>query len=95
MLKTVQEEKTSLKQPPKQSSPCQEEISDYYAHNYDHFAYETGLEKMVRLTVSRVDALGIYCGNDLAGYRREISDHVPIKLELDLKLRRGLRSHGN
>lgn len=98
ILKTVQSEKTSVKSP----TPTEDKSSDYtddydeidltsstdyYSRNYDHFSYEVTLEQILRLRSSRVEALGKYYGNDLEAYRREISDHVPIKLILNLKSR--------
>ena len=94
ILRTVQKEKTSLKQVKKDEEQRPVAMADYYANDYDHFSYETALDDKLRLTVSRVDALEKYYGNDLEAYRHEISDHVPIKLALDLTLREGLRSHG-
>ena len=95
-LKTVQTEKTSLKRPVSQdeSKLGPEELDsdvvdpasiDYYSRNYDHFSYEVTLADKMNLMVSRVDALADYYGNNLADYRKEISDHVPIKLVLNLK----------
>ena len=95
MLRTVQKEKTSLRQPKEDEENLTKElIPNYYAHNYDHFSYETDLDDKLKLNVSRVDALEKYCSNDLKAYRQKISDHVPIKLELNLSLREGLRSNG-
>ena len=91
-LRTVQEEKTSLKEVKKNEDSMG--FQDYYAHNYDHFSYETGLDQKLRMQVSRVDALSTYYNNDLETYRKKISDHVPIKLVLSLTLRERLRSNG-
>lgn len=82
ILKTVQTEKTSLKQ---NSPDTPISDNDYYANNYDHFSYEISLLDKLKLQDSRVPALRKYYENDLAAYRKEISDHVPIKLILDLK----------
>ena len=97
-LKTVQDQKTSVKVPSESSGADTEtdddfdvidltQSGDYYSRNYDHFSYEVTLEEKLGLHSSRVDALGKYYGNDLESYRREISDHVPIKLILNLKNR--------
>lgn len=91
-LRTVQEEKTSLRTA--QSVEKSVGIPDYYVHDYDHFSYETGLDQKLRMQVSRVDALSTYCHNDLEAYRKKISDHVLIKLVLSLTMREGLRSNG-
>lgn len=94
ILRTVQKEKTSLKQPQRDDNGNAIPLDDYYAHNYDHFSYETDLDDKLKLKVSRVDALAQYCSNDLKIYRQKVSDHVPIKLTLNLTLREGLRSYG-
>lgn len=97
-LKTVQTEKTSLRalsESDSEDADSSEErdvidltrSTDYYSRNYDHFSYEVTLEQSLRLTSSRVEALGKYYNNDLEAYRREVSDHVPIKLTLNLKNR--------
>lgn len=97
-LKTVQREKTSLKQTVTTYNTSdlnlehdtdvknENDISSY-SQNYDHFSYELTLDDKMRLTASRVEALGKYYGNDLELYRKEVSDHVPIKLIMDLKTR--------
>lgn len=98
ILKTVQSEKTSLRastDPDGEEAETDEEsdvidltgTTDYYSRNYDHFSYEVKLEQSLRLGISRVEALGKYYSNDLEAYRREVSDHVPIKLTLNLKNR--------
>ncbi len=97
-LKTVQTEKTSLRalsESDTEDAESDEERDvidltrsiDYYSRNYDHFSYEVTLEKSLRLKSTRVEALGKYYSNDLEAYRREVSDHVPIKLTLNLKNR--------
>lgn len=78
-LLTVQGEKTSLK-----SADDSNEM-DYYAHDYDHFSYDASLEQTVFLEVSRVDALKTYYDNNLELFRKEVSDHVPIKLFIELR----------
>ena len=86
--RTVQEEPTTLKLP-----NCQTSVEECYANNYDHFTYEigeNGLEKKLMLFPQRVEALTKYYKEEeqsvekLRKYRTEISDHVPIKLTIDL-----------
>lgn len=85
-FKTVQEEKTSLKQ-----AKGQENLEDCYANNYDHFTYELNLKDKLKLQESRVEPLTKYFyeeanpGKMLEAYRKKISDHVPIKMSIDLK----------
>lgn len=95
-LKTVQHEKTSLKQTSATYNTSDLNLEhdtdiknkndiDNYSQNYDHFSYELTLDDKMSLTVSRVEALGKYYDNDLKLYRKEVSDHVPIKLIMDLR----------
>ncbi len=97
-LKNVQIEKTTLKQPKSSVENVEEKeldgdamldenTTDYYSRNYDHFSYDIDLLDKMKLIDSRVEALGSYYKNDLEAFRKEISDHVPIKLTIDLKTR--------
>lgn len=95
-LLTVQKEKTTVKSPKsidtftdgeeQDIDLFQENDTDLYAHNYDHFSYELKLLEKIDLKDSRVEALGMYYGNNLEEYRKEISDHVPIKLKLNFNV---------
>lgn len=86
-FKTVQESETSLRMAHDQQS-----IEACYANNYDHFTYEMDLIGKLKMTeANRVEALTKYFPeeneivNKLQGYREKVSDHVPIKLSIDLK----------
>lgn len=81
-LITVQNEKTTLKQSQKD---CENTNDTLYSHDYDHFTFDESYFNKMMMGWSRVDALEKYYNNDLESYRVEISDHVPIKLELHLK----------
>ena len=69
----------------------QAEIEECYANNYDHFTYELDLIKKLKLNPERIETLGKYsseetsAGDKLKAYRTKVSDHVPIKLSIDLK----------
>ena len=84
--KTVQEEKTSLRYAKNQST-----INDCYANNYDHFTYEIELIKKLKLNTERIEPLERYFFEEpspsemLKAYRTKVSDHVPIKISIDLK----------
>ena len=100
-LRTLQKEKTTLKQDsPSDDMPSNNKDSDkeaysadvinqieadYYSQDYDHFSMETDLLDKLGIQISRVNALEKYYEGNLDAYRREISDHVPIKLELNLR----------
>jgi endonuclease/exonuclease/phosphatase family metal-dependent hydrolase len=85
-FETVQKEKTSLRQVGDQK--C---IEDCYSQDYDHFTYEDELLLKLKLKSERVEALSEYfavekdASQKLKSYREKVSDHVPIKLTIDLK----------
>lgn len=80
-VKTVQSQRTTVRQ---KAPDNPQNAEAYYSKNYDHFSYEVDLLDKLSLVDSRVTALGDYYSNELDDYRREISDHVPIKLTLNL-----------
>ena len=61
---------------------------DEYISDFDHFGYND--ERFIGTDVKthRVDSVKKYLGNDFSLHRKEISNHVPIKLELNLNTRR-------
>ncbi len=86
-FRTIQDEKTTLIRNP----TGQESLDMCYANNYDHFTYEDDLGHKLRLTPERVEALTKYFpeltspADKLNDYRNKVSDHVPIKLTVDLQ----------
>ena len=54
------------------------------AEAVDHFSYKSEFLKALNPVPSRVDALALYAGGDGSRYFREVSDHVPIKLQLQV-----------
>lgn len=88
-FKTVQEEKTSLKTV--KTIDKNSDLCDCYRSNYDHFTYEFDLIRKLKLHEERIEALGRYFGKEksvqemLRLYREKVSDHVPIKMTVDLK----------
>ena len=61
-----------------------EGAEDLYSQDYDHFSYDKYRFSGVGLSEpERVDALKNQYNNDLSLYRKEVSDHVPIKIVLD------------
>lgn len=95
---TEQREKTTLKRPANNTIPsddgeeAEEELFeqtslDYFSRNYDHFSYDSNISRYIG-DIERVNAVEKYYNNDLGAYRKEISDHVPIKMVLNLNPRR-------
>lgn len=65
---------------------------DYYSHNYDHFSMYKDTYDKLYISVSRVEALEKYytemdISEKLRKYQHDVSDHVPIKIEIDFKKR--------
>ena len=97
--RTVQNLPTSLKRPNSDSAIKDDEdieteqlteITDYYSKNYDHFSYDIELEDKMLISPSRVEAVDSLYKKEtdrnerLKLYRDKISDHVPIKITVDL-----------
>ena len=99
-LRTLQSEKTTLKriepahnETSKKDSEREDQaaevmtdaVSDYYSQDYDHVSSDVNTLDIIGVTVSRVDALEKYYSQQLREYRREISDHVPIKICINMR----------
>lgn len=84
-IKTVQDELTTL------SHSCNTDAEETgvkdtrYANNYDHFSYDMERFEGTVLIPSRIDTLKNYMGDDLKLHKRQISDHVPIALDMHLR----------
>lgn len=53
-----------------------------FSSNYDHFTYDTVSFSSISAKVSRINSVEKYCGNDYEKHRKEISDHVPIVIQI-------------
>jgi hypothetical protein len=38
----------------------------------------------IPLKITRINAVNTYLGNDFTQYRKKVSDHVPVKMEIEL-----------
>ncbi|GHU44994.1 hypothetical protein FACS1894111_13010 [Clostridia bacterium] len=70
-VQTLQEMKTTLKN-----------TESDYSKSYDHFSFDTEKNSSVPYTVSRIDAVNRYFNGDFIKYKKNVSDHVPVKLEI-------------
>lgn len=61
--------------------------NDGYSNNYDHFSFdEIRFDKGgVKYTYSRIDSVNQYWSGDFAGHKKELSDHVPIVMNISLR----------
>lgn len=86
---TIQDKPTTLNRTQKEDGTY---ISTGYTENdYDHFSLTRELEEKVVKNADRVDAVNIYYDGDdgFEVYRKQVSDHVPIMLDIDLRKHRG------
>lgn len=86
-IRTIQDQLTTLKMTnPEDGKDDMEAVSkgDIYAHNYDHFSHEDNDRYNEVIRCWRVDAIRKYENDDAYKYRREISDHIPIMLSIEL-----------
>lgn len=81
-IRTVQDQLTTVKN---RSRLNPDEPVRGYANNYDHFSYDEDRFSDLHPKVKRVDTVRKYCGDDFEKHKKEISDHVPISIEIDLK----------
>ena len=79
---TVQSDLTTLKSKKEGVSYSQ---ADGYANNYDHFTYDEKRFEGIKLDVKRIEAVKNYYGDDFDLYRKEVSDHLPIVLDLEFR----------
>ena len=81
-VKTVQEKPTTLR-----SSKPDDKSTWGYKNNFDHFTYsERDIEwKGGSCKYDRIDAVDKYYEDRFDIYHKEVSDHVPIVLELNIK----------
>ena len=56
-----------------------------YVNNYDHASYDKNRYTGVSVNVSCINAVEKYCGGDFEKYRKYVSDHLPICIEINLK----------
>lgn len=81
-IRTVQDQLTTVKN---RSKLNPDEPVRGYANNYDHFSYDEDRFSDLHPKVKRIDSVRKYCDDDFEKHKKEISDHVPISIEIDLK----------
>lgn len=79
-VRTIQDQLTTLKQT---SNNLGEQVRGY-ANNYDHFSYDENRFADVTVKSQKIDSVRKYCNDDFECHRKEVSDHVPISLNLEL-----------
>lgn len=82
---TVQEQKTSLKRNVDNEAQDNNDNDYGYANNFDHFTFDSNRFEGIGNNYQRIDAVKKYYKNDFETYKQEISDHIPILMDIELK----------
>jgi endonuclease/exonuclease/phosphatase family metal-dependent hydrolase len=77
ITKTVQEKETTISKE-----------NAYYVSDYDHFSYDEEGFAATEIIYDRIDSVSKYLNNDFKKHWEDVSDHVPIRIELNLNPRR-------
>jgi exonuclease III len=58
-----------------------------FVNDFDHCSYNEKFfkERNIKIAVKRINSVELYSENDVIKHRKTISDHVPIKIELNLR----------
>lgn len=60
------------------------ENADPFSSNFDHFTFDANRFTGVSLSCNRINTVEKYCDGDYVKHRDNISDHVPVVLDLSL-----------
>ena len=55
-----------------------------YANNYDHFTYSPELSQFISVKYNTIDVINKYCNGDFEYYQKNISDHIPIVMTVEI-----------
>lgn len=82
---TMQEQLTTLCKPDKTGDQEQEPSpASNYANNYDHFTYSPETSPFTGVSCHAIDVVSKYCGGDFEYYQKNISDHIPVVIEIEI-----------
>lgn len=76
---TMQNDLTTLRNPNDDVKP------HGFANNYDHFTYDKKRFSNLKVRCDSIDTVEKYCNGDFEKYRKEVSDHIPIAIEIDFR----------
>lgn len=79
---TIQDGLTTLRKP---SSVSNDDWSvSKYANNFDHFTYSPQLSNFINVSYEVVDAVNKYYDGNHQEYFENISDHLPITMDVEI-----------
>lgn len=76
IITTIQHELSTLKK--------ESDDDNIFANNYDHFTFDAVRFNNVLVSCKRINAVEDYCKGDSEEYRKMISDHVPVLMEMTI-----------
>lgn len=84
VIQTFQEGLTTLKMIQKGHEEEYKKMQKY-ANNFDHVTYDTRRFSGIGIKIRKIDAVRQYNNSDFVHYRNNISDHIPIYVEIASK----------
>ena len=84
IITTIQKELSTLKK--KQEDDSQDvDDNNIFANNYDHFTYDASSFRDVVVTCQRINTVDKYCDGDKEKHIKDISDHLPVMMNIDIR----------
>ena len=80
IITTVQHDLSTLR---KQDSD--NDAKGIFANNYDHFTYDIERFNGVIMSCNHIDTVEKYCGGDAEKHIKNISDHIPVSLGMEIR----------
>ena len=80
-IRTIQNKLSTLAS----NTDTKDPIKGIFANNYDHFTYDEERFDDVTVRSYRVNAVRKYCSGNQEKYLKEISDHMPITVNLEFR----------
>lgn len=78
IMTTVQKGLTTI-------AKAQDEKGSVFANNYDHFTYDINRFSDVLVSCNEINTVEKYCAGDHERHLKDISDHVPVEMRLNLR----------
>lgn len=82
---TIQDQLTTLRDMERGNYYQNEDAADSgLANNFDHFSYSPELSPFKSVKCETIDAINKYCNGNYTYYRKNISDHLPVVMTINI-----------
>lgn len=81
-IKTVQDQLTTLKKPNEEN---RDKSKNIFSSNYDHFTFDANRFNDISVTCDRINTVKKYCDDDYEQHLKDISDHIPVVMKLNIR----------